>query len=119
MHRIWSHKPDTRHGLTSEENNHQLWKVSLVFSRFAAVLQPKNNLSYRNSEAALPRHYSDVPEDINGYFTSVFTRDDISSLTVPDANFQEAKSDYIGRLIVTLEMVAKKIKAMKDNTWSG
>ena len=38
-----------------------------------------------------------------------------SSLPVPDAKFQEAKSDYLGQLIVTPEMVAKKIKAMKEN----
>ena len=35
------------------------------------------------------------------------------------ANFQEAKSDYLGQLIVTSEMVAKKIKAMKDNKSPG
>ena len=48
-------------------------------------------------------------------FSSVFTSEDISSLQVPDAKFQEAKSDYLGQLIVTPEMVAKKIKATKDN----
>ena len=32
---------------------------------------------------------------------------------------QEAKSDYLGQLIVTPEMVAKKIKAMKDNKSPG
>ena len=37
----------------------------------------------------------------------------ISSLPIPDANFQEAKSDYLGLLLVTPEMVAKTIKAMK------
>ena len=55
-----------------------------------------------------------MAEDLNGYFSSVFTKEDISSLPVPDAKFQEAKSDYLGPLIVTPEMVAKKIKAMKD-----
>ena len=35
---------------------------------------------------------------------------DISSLPVPDAKFQEAKSDYLGQLIVIPEMVAKKKK---------
>ena len=54
-------------------------------------------------------------EDLNGYFSSVFSREDISSLPVPDAKFQEAKSDYLRPLIVTSEMVAKKIKAMNDN----
>ena len=38
-----------------------------------------------------------------------------SSLPVADAKFQEAKSDYLGPLVVTPEIVAKKIKAMKDN----
>ena len=48
----------------------------------------------------------------------MFTREDISSLLVPDAKFQEAKSDYLGHLVVTPEMVAKKIKAMKDKNSS-
>ena len=51
-------------------------------------------------------------EDLNGYFSSVFTREDTSSLPVPDVTFQEAKLDYLGQLIVTPERVAKKIKAM-------
>ena len=57
--------------------------------------------------------------DLNGYFSLVFTRKDTSSLPVPDAKFQEAKSDYLGPLIVTPEMVAKNIKAMKDNKSHG
>ena len=58
-------------------------------------------------------------EDLNGYFSSVYTRENISSLPVPDAKFQEAKSDYLGLLTVTPQMVAKKIKAMKDNKSLG
>ena len=38
-----------------------------------------------------------MAEDLNGYFSSVFTRKDISSLQVPDGKFQEAKSDYLGQ----------------------
>ena len=55
----------------------------------------------------------------NGYFSSAFTREDIISLPVPDAKFQEANLDYLGQLIVTPEMVAKKIKAMNDNKSPG
>ena len=58
-------------------------------------------------------------EDLNGCFSSVFAREDISSLPVPDANFQEAKSDYLEQLTVTPEMVARKIKATKDNESPG
>ena len=60
-----------------------------------------------------------MAEDLNSYFSSVFTKEDISSLPVADAKFQEAKSDYLGPLVVTPEMVAKKIKAMKDNKSPG
>ena len=60
-----------------------------------------------------------MAEDLNGYFSSVFTKEDISSLPVADAKFQGAKSDYLGPLVVTPEMVAKKIKAMKDNKSPG
>ena len=47
-----------------------------------------------------------MAEDLNGYFSSVFTKEDISSLRVADAKFQEAKSDYLGPLVVTPELVA-------------
>ena len=60
-----------------------------------------------------------MAEDLNGYFSSVFTKEDISSSPVADVKFQEAKSDYLGPLVVTPEMVAKKIKAMKENKSSG
>ena len=60
-----------------------------------------------------------MAEDLNGYFSSVFTKEDISSLPVADAKFQDAKSDYLGPLVVTPEMVAKKIKAMKDTKSPG
>ena len=49
-----------------------------------------------------------MAEDLNGFFSSVFTREEISSLLVPGAKFQESKSDYLGRVLVTPEMVAKK-----------
>ena len=60
-----------------------------------------------------------MAEYLNGYFSSVFTREDISSLPVQDAKFQEAKSDYLGPLIVTPKMVAKKLKTMKANKSPG
>ena len=60
-----------------------------------------------------------MAEDLNGYFSSVYATEDISSLPVPDAKFQGAKSDYLRQLIVTPEMVAQKTKAMKDNKSPG
>ena len=49
----------------------------------------------------------------------MFTRDNISSLSVPDANLQETNSEYLWQLIVIPEMIVKKIKAMKDNKSPG
>ena len=60
-----------------------------------------------------------MAEDLNGYFSSMFTREDIRALPVPYATFQEAKLDYLWQFVVTPEMVAKKIKAMKDNKTPG
>ena len=60
-----------------------------------------------------------MAEDLNGYFSSVFTKQDISSLTVADAKFQESKSEYLGPLVVTPELIDKKIKAMKDSKSPG
>ena len=56
-----------------------------------------------------------MAEDLNGYFSSVFIKKGISSLQVPDAKFQETKSGNLWQFIVTPEMVAKKVKAMKHN----
>ena len=60
-----------------------------------------------------------MAEDLNVYFSSGFPKEDISSLPVADAKCQEAKPDYLGPLVLTPEMVAKKIKAMKDNKSPG
>ena len=42
------------------------------------------------------------------YFISVFT-------TVPFTKFEGSKSKHLGQLFITPEMIAKKIKKMKDN----
>ena len=60
-----------------------------------------------------------MAEDLNGYLSSMFTREDISSLPVPEAKFKGAKLYYLGQLIVNPEMVENKIKAMKDNKSHG
>ena len=61
-----------------------------------------------------------MAEDLNGYFSSVFTREDISSVPISDVklNFRRLNRT-IGQLIVTPEMVAKKIKTIKDNKSPG
>ena len=41
-----------------------------------------------------------MAEDLNGYFSSMFTKENISALQVPDATFQEANFNCLGPLIV-------------------
>ena len=58
-------------------------------------------------------------EVLNEYFSSVLTTKDISSLPVSFTKFQGNKSEHLGQLFVTPEMIAKKIKKMKDNKSPG
>ena len=53
------------------------------------------------------------------YFSSVFTREDISILPVLETKFVGTEFDYLGQLIVTPTMVAMKIRDMKDNKSPG
>ena len=62
-----------------------------------------------------------MAENLNEYFSSVFTREDTtcSALPVPETIFEGRESDYLGQLIVTPKMVAKKIRDMKENKSPG
>ena len=60
-----------------------------------------------------------MAEVLNEYFSSVFITEDISSLPVPFTKFEGNKSEHLGQLFVTPEMIAKKIKKMKDNKSPG
>ena len=48
-----------------------------------------------------------------------FFTEDINSLPVPFTKFEGNKSEQLGQLFVTPEMIAKKIKKMKDNKSPG
>ena len=58
-----------------------------------------------------------MAEDLNEYFSSVFTTEDIS--TLPFTKFEGSKSEHLGQLFVTPEMITKQIKKMKDNKSLG
>ena len=51
-----------------------------------------------------------MAEVLNEYFSSVFTTEDISSLPVPFTKFESSKSEHLGQLFVTPEMIAKKLR---------
>ena len=56
-----------------------------------------------------------MAEELNMHFSSVFTREDTSSLPVPETKFNGSEEERLGQLIVTPEVVASKINNMKEN----
>ena len=47
-----------------------------------------------------------MTEESNMYFSSVFTREDTSSLPVPETNFNGTEGERFGQLVITPEVVA-------------
>ena len=53
------------------------------------------------------------------HFSSVFTREDTSSVPVPETKFNGLEGERLGQLVVTPEVVASKIINMKENKSPG
>ena len=60
-----------------------------------------------------------MAEELNMHFSSVFTREDTSSLPVPETKFEGSEGERLGQLVVTPEVVANKIYNMKENKSPG
>ena len=60
-----------------------------------------------------------MAEELNMHFSSVFTREDTSSLPVPETKFEGSEGERLGQLVVTPEVVANKIDNMKENKSPG
>ena len=53
------------------------------------------------------------------HFSSVFTREDTSSIPVPETKFKGSEGERLGQLVVTAEVVVSKINNMKENKSPG
>ena len=60
-----------------------------------------------------------MAEELNMHFSSVFTREDTSSLPVPEKKFNGSEGERFGQLVVTPEVVASKINNMKEKKSPG
>ena len=60
-----------------------------------------------------------MAEELSMHFSSVFTREDTSSLPVPETKFNGSEGKRLGRLVVTPDVVASKINNMKENKSPG
>ena len=54
-----------------------------------------------------------MAEELNMHFSSVFTREDTSSLPVPETKFNGTEGEMLGQLVTTPEVVANKINNRK------
>ena len=60
-----------------------------------------------------------MAEELHMHFSSVFTREDTSSIPVPDTKFKGSEGERLGQVVVTPEVVANKINNMKENKSPG
>ena len=60
-----------------------------------------------------------MAEELNMHFSSVFTREDTSSIPVPETKFNGSEGERLGQLVVTPEVVVSKINNMKENESPG
>ena len=61
-----------------------------------------------------------MAEELNMHFiSSVFTREDTSSIPVPETKFKGSEGERLGQLVVTTEVVVSKINNMKENKSPG
>ena len=60
-----------------------------------------------------------MAEELSKHFSTVFTRQDISPLPTPVEKFNGPKTQMLGQLIITTEVVAIIISIMKENKYPG
>ena len=62
-----------------------------------------------------------MAEELNMHFSSVFTREDTSSLPIPETKFNGTEGERLGQLVITPQvgLLANKINNMKDNKSPG
>ena len=60
-----------------------------------------------------------MAEELHMHFSSVFTREDTSSIPVPETKFKGSEGERLVQLVVTPEVVVSKINNMKYNKSPG
>ena len=60
-----------------------------------------------------------MAEELIMHFSSVFTREDTSSIPAPETKFKGSEGERLGQLFVTPEVVVSKINNMKENKSPG
>ena len=98
--------------------------IKLDSKSFYAYVRSKQNV--RDKVGPLENNVGNIitqgflmAEELNLQFSSVFTREDTSSLPVPETKFNGSEGESLRQLVVTPEVVATKINNMKENKSPG
>ena len=100
------------------------WQIKSDSKSFYAYVRSKQNVRDRvgpledNAGNKITQGIL-MAEELNMHFSSVFTREDTSSLPVPETKFEGSEGERLGQLVVTPEVVANKINNMKENKSPG
>ena len=91
---------------------------------FYAYVRSKQNV--RDKVGPLEDNFGNIvtqgflmAEELNMHFNSVFTREDTSSVLVPETKFKGSEGERLGQLIVTPEVETSKINNMKESKSPG
>ena len=91
---------------------------------FYAYVRSKQNV--RDKVGPLEDNFGNIvtqgflmAEELNMHFSSVFTREDTSSLPVPETKFKGSEGERLGQLVVTPEVVASNINNTSRGTRWG
>ena len=57
-----------------------------------------------------------MAEELQMHFSSLFTREDTSSIPVPETKFKGSEGDKLGQFVVTPEVLASKVNNMKEKS---
>ena len=114
-----------RNGVTLLVQIHKLAQnIKSDSKNFYAYVRSKQNV--RDKVGPLENNAGNIitqgflmAEELNLHFNSVFTREDTSSLPVPETKINGPEGERLGQLVVTPEVVATKINNMKENMSPG
>ena len=104
----------------------QLLGLINYYGKFLNQLSTTSKQNVRNKVGPLEDNAGNIitegclmAEELNVHFSSVFTREDTSSLPVPETKFNGSEEEKLGQLVVTPEVVASKTNNMKENKSPG
>ena len=100
------------------QNKKQTVRVSMRMYEVSKMFEIRLDHWRKNAGNIITQGFL-MADELNMHFSSVFTREDTSSLPVPETKFKGSEGEMLGQLVVTPEVVVSKINNMKENKSPG